>query len=66
MNVAAFTISLINHGLAELAERAETMSPADLQAQFDELLAAGRSAAGDLVVAVLAREIERRDQEARS
>lgn len=65
MNIAAFTISLIDHGLAELAERAEAMPLADLQAELEGLIAGGRSATGDLVAAVLARELTRRDQEAR-
>lgn len=65
MNVAAFTVSLIDHGLAELAERTEAMPMDQLQAELEDLLAGGRSAAGDLVVAILAREITRRDQESR-
>lgn len=66
VNFAAFTVSLIDHSLAELAERVETMPLANLQTELEQIVAGGRSATCDLVAAILAREIERRDQEARS
>lgn len=66
MSPTTFTLRLVEHALAELAERVEAMPYAELIAALAELEASGRSAAGDLVVSVLDREVQRRDQEART
>ena len=66
MSPTSFTLRLVEHALAELAERAEAMAYAELIACLADIEAAGRSAAGDLVVAVLDREVQRRDSEARA
>lgn len=66
MTAAAFALRLVDHALAELSERAETLPLDQLRRQLDDIEATGRSATCDLVAAILAREIERRDREARA
>jgi hypothetical protein len=65
MTAIELTLRCVDHALAELAERAEQMPLADLQGELEDLLAGGRSATGDLIAAVLSREIARRDAEDR-
>ncbi|RWN44771.1 MAG: hypothetical protein EOR96_00035 [Mesorhizobium sp.] len=60
MTPARLAIHLVDHALAELAERAEAMTLDRLEAELGDITAAGRSAAGDLVAAVLDRECRRR------
>ncbi|RWQ54341.1 hypothetical protein [Mesorhizobium sp.] len=64
MTAAALAIRLVDHALAELGERAERMPLDRLEAELDAITQAGRSAAGDLVAAVLDRELRRRRSEA--
>ncbi|TIL59252.1 MAG: hypothetical protein E5Y79_16075 [Mesorhizobium sp.] len=63
MTAAALAIRLVDHALAEFAVRAETMSAERLQAELGDITMSGRSAAGDLVAAVLDRELRRRERE---
>lgn len=65
MKVTEFTLRLVDHALAELAERVQRMPARDVEGELEQLLAGGRSASGDLVAAILTREVERRDRDAR-
>lgn len=64
MTAASLAVRLVDHALAELAERAERMTDEQLMAEARAIASGGRSAAGDLVVAVLDREQQRRQREA--
>lgn len=65
MTATEFTLRLVDHALAELAERVERMPAEEVEDELEQLLAGGRSASGDMVAAILSQEISRRDRDAR-
>jgi hypothetical protein len=65
MNAVDFSRRLIEHALAELSERVERMPDVEFIDEHARIHAEPRSQTGDLVAAVLERELWRRWPEGR-